>query len=375
MSQVRILISNLKKQWRIPYDKLKTVKKNQMKTQKLNFTYLNNSKVVNNILKGVLGIFAVATFASCVEDGEGLEQFEAKPDGEALAQRFEDNRLNAVQEFTMDAAVGGIITGSQGTQVSFPPNAFGISGSPVTGSVTIQLVEIYDKASILLNNKSTLGQKGNGDKEALKSQGEFFIDAKQGIQELELLALAEVRIKPKLAAEFEGAMQIFRAGDDLDSEDDWVEADENDDGENDDAKIRDAQGTIGDMISYQYDLGDFGWTNLDIWYSYAGAKTEIFIDVPEGYDGDNCAVFLSYDGESNALARMDVWSSTLEMFTEHYGLIPVGQEVHIIVVTDIDGELNYAIQGTTIVDDHIEVISSLAPITQSALESLINSLP
>ena len=114
MSQVRILISNLKKQWRIPYDKLKTVKKNQMKTQKLNFTYLNNSKVVNNILKGVLGIFAVATFASCVEDGEGLEQFEAKPDGEALAQRFEDNRLNAVQEFTMDAAVGISLRASGG---------------------------------------------------------------------------------------------------------------------------------------------------------------------------------------------------------------------------------------------------------------------
>jgi hypothetical protein len=63
------------------------------------------------------------------------------------------------------------------------------------------------------------------------------------------------------------------------------------------------------------------------------------------------------------------------MFTEHYGLIPIGQQVHIIVVTEIDGQLHYAIQGTTVVNNHIETISSLSPITQSALETLINALP
>ncbi len=72
---------------------------------------------------------------------------------------------------------------------------------------------------------------------------------------------------------------------------------------------------------------------------------------------------------------MDIYNTELEMFTEHYGLIPVGLEVHIIMVAEIDGQLNYAIQGTTIVEDHIEVITSLAPITQSALEALINGLP
>ena len=46
-----------------------------------------------------------------------------------------------------------------------------------------------------------------------------------------------------------------------------------------------------------------------------------------------------------------------------------------IVEVEIDGVLHYVIQGTTIVEDHIEVISSLSPITQPALESLINGLP
>jgi hypothetical protein len=123
-----------------------------------------------------------------------------------------------------------------------------------------------------------------------------------------------------------------------------------------------------------FDMNGFGWTNLDRWYNYAGQLTDLFVDVPDGYDGNNSVVYLSYDGE-NGLARMDLYDTNLEMFTEHFGRIPVGQEVHFIMITDIAGQLYYAIQGATIVDNHIEVINTLTPITQAALTTLINDLP
>ena len=342
-----------------------------MKTQKLNFTNLKNSKVVNRILKNVLGVMVLASLASCINDKD--EVLVPQPDGVALAARFEDNRADATQEFILDAAAGGVIIGTQGTQVTFQPNSFGLNGTPVTGNVTVKLIEIYDKASMLLKDKSTLGMRANGDKEALKSAGEFHISALQSDVQMELLEMAGVQSRPVDFADLEGGMQIFRGDDDTNG--DWVEADEDGDGEKDDAQIRDGQGADGAFATYNYDIGDFGWTNLDKWYNYAGAKTEIFIDVPAEFNQDNCAVYLSYDGEASTLARMDVYNTTLEMFTEHYGLIPVGLEVHIIMVAEIDGQLNYAIQGTTIVEDHIEVISSLSPITQAALETLINDLP
>lgn len=351
-----------------------------MKIQKQKITNLNNSKVVSRILKNVMGLLVVVLlFASCIDTNE-QEVFEPQPDGEALAARFNDNRINDIQEFTLDATSGGVITGTQGTQVTFQPNSFGLNGTPVTGNVTVQLLEIYDKASMLLKNKSTLGIRANGDKEALKSAGEFFINAIQGANDLELLEMAAVQSRPVDFADLEGGMQIFRGGPDedcdgIDDDCDWVETDEDGDGENDNAQIRDGQGADGEYATYNYDIGDFGWTNLDKWYNYTGATTEIFVDVPEGYNADNCAVYLSYDGEPTALARMDTWNTSLEMFTEHYGLIPVGLEVHLIMVTEIDGQLYYAIQGTTIVENHIEVITSLAPITQAALETLINNLP
>jgi hypothetical protein len=351
-----------------------------MKTKKLNIQNVFKSKELNKLFKSLLMVLTITTLINCTPDDGVYEPFEPQIDGEALAQRFIDNRTNAVQEFTIDAATGGVITGTQGTQVTFQPNSFKLNGNLVTGSVEIQLIEVYDKSSMVLLDKSTLGLRGNGDKEALKSAGEFFVNAQQGGQNLDLAEMAQVMSKPINPAEMDPAMKIFRGGPDqdcdgIDDDCDWVEADFDGNGEQDDPQIRDAQGAAGAMVSYSYDIGDFGWTNLDRWYSFAGAKTEIFIDVPEGFDGDNCAVYLSYDGESNALASMDVWSETEEMFTEHYGLIPVGLEVHIIMVAEIDGQLHYAIQGTTIVDNHVEVISSLSPTTQATLESLINGLP
>jgi len=349
-----------------------------MKTQKQNFKNLKNSKVLNSILKNVIGLSILVLFASCIDND--TEVLKPQPDGVALENRFENNRVNALQEFTIDATTGGVVIGTQGTQITFQPNSFGINGVPVTGNVTVKLVEIYDKASMLLKDKSTLGMRSNGDKEALKSAGEFFIDAQQGTTDLELLEMAEVTSRPIDFADLDGGMKVFRGGldndcDGINGDCDWVEADENNDGENDDVKVRDGQGADGEFATYNYDIGDFGWTNLDRWYSFTGPKTDIFIDVPAEFNQDNCAVFLSYDGEPTALARMDVYNTELEMFTEHYGLIPVGLEVHIIMVAEIDGQLNYAIQGTTIVDDHVEVISSLTPITQAALETLINNLP
>lgn len=340
-----------------------------MKNQKQNFTIFNKRKVVSSILKNVVGISLLVFVTSCNPKVDTQPQ----PDGAALNQRFNDNKANAVQEFTIDASAGGIITGTQGTKVIFPPNSFGINGVPVTGSVTVKLIEIYDKASMLLKDKSTLGMHANGDKEALKSAGEFFINAEQDTNNLELLEMASVESRPVDFADLDGGMQVFR-GDDA-TNGDWVEADEDGDGEKDNAQIKDGGGANGEFATYNYDIGDFGWTNLDRWYSFTGPKTQLYIDVPDGFDQNNCAVYLSYDGEPTALARMDIWDTSLQMFTEHYGMIPIGQQVHIIMVAEINGQLNYAIQGTTIVDGDIEVISSLAPITQPALETLINGLP
>ena len=346
-----------------------------MKTQKLNVTLLNKSRYVikNSSLAILIVSLFLITFTSCKSDSNQEEN--NKPDGIALKNRMIENRNGAMQTFNEDACANCpiSITGTQGTTVTFPPNSLGLNGSPVTGNVQIELIEIYGKANMVLQDRSTKGKKPNGDEEALNSAGEFYVNAKQNGTQLEILSPVTISSKGINPADWE-PMGIFKAGDNLEDEDLWEETDENGDQEPDQAQGGERDGPNGVVMYNSYELGSFGWSNLDRWYNFTGQLTDLFVDVPNGYDDTNCIVYLSYDGE-NALANMDTWDAGQQMFTEHFGRIPVGQEVHFIMLAEIGGVLHYAIQGTTIVDGHIEVISSLQPTTEAQLNTLLDALP
>ncbi len=318
-------------------------------------------------------LLSAMAFTSCKQKKEDNPENNL-PNGQALHERVMQNRKDAVQNFTFDPAAGGTITGEQGTVVYFPPNAIGLNGQPVTGNVEIELIEIYDKGAMILQDMPTSGIKPNGDIEALKSGGEFFVNAKQGETQLELLQPISITSKGVAMQDYE-PMNVFRAGDNLDDTDKWEEADEDNDGQNDEAQGHEGPGPNGDfVINSILDVSQFGWTNLDKWYSFTGPKTTLFVDVPDGYTPDNCNVYLSYDGEPG-LAKMDVWDTDQEMFTEHYGSLPIGMEVHFIMVAEINGQLYAKIQGNTIVDNHIEVMDGLQPISEADLTAAINALP
>jgi hypothetical protein len=328
---------------------------------------INNLKQLFTIV-----LIGLLTLTSC--DSKDDEPDEAQPDGTALNQRFITNRENAKQTFTLDASTGGMVTGSQGTSVIIPANSIGLNGVPVTGNIDIELIEIYDKAAMVLQNMSSKGKRANGDEEALKSAGEFFLNAKQNGNQLEVLTPITIESRGVAPGEYE-PMQVFRAGDNIDDNDIWKEADEDNDGINDNAEGREGQGPDGEFILFSaLDLSEFGWTNLDIWYNFTGQLTDLFVDTPDGYNSENTSVYLSYNGE-NGLARMDIYDTQLELFTEHFGRIPVGQEVHFIMVVDIAGQLHYTIQPATIIEDHIEVMANPQPISQADLTTLINGLP
>ena len=117
----------------------------------------------------------------------------------------------------------------------------------------------------------------------------------------------------------------------------------------------------------------FGWSNIDRWYSDPRPKTTIHVDVPDGWDDENSGVFLSYDGE-NTLARFDTYDESTELFSEHYGLIPIGLEVHVIFMTESEGTWSYAIQQTTIVDNHVSVFDDPNAFIEADTDGLIAAI-
>ncbi|MBX2829091.1 MAG: hypothetical protein KTR22_13075 [Flavobacteriaceae bacterium] len=342
-----------------------------MKTLQMNHSPLKN--YVSVMLTNFLLVSALClALVSCSISDDADPVIVIPPleiDGTELSEDIQNNREEDLQTFTVDADFGGTVVGNQGTNIVFGPNAFvDGDGSPITGNVTIQLLEVYGKGDMALKRIATNGKNSDGDIETLISGGEFFVRADKNGQEVFPANNFQVFVPSET---FDPDMRLFSAEggcDTLDCEVVWEE---------DEEQVMQGEGMGPDgtyVTGYAGFREEFGWTNLDKWYSFVGPKTLIYVDAPEGYDETNCSVFLSYDGEPG-LALLDIYDDNQGLFTEHYGQIPVGLEVHIIFMSKQNGNYVYAIQSATIGEDHIEVIGATQTATEAQLFALIDALP
>lgn len=289
---------------------------------------------------------------------------------------FEENREDLVQTFSVSSVDGGDITGEQGTKIRFFPNGFLKSnGDPVTGPVDIKLIEIYKKSDMLLTKMPTQGRNDAGEIATLVSGGEFYVNATQGGEQLKPNGTFVIAAPTAKTGGEDLDMKPFIGVDECDNDGCkvvWKKQDR-------DIKIggdgANGGGSGGSQSVYQVFQSQFGWTNIDRWYSDPRPKTTIFVDVPDGYDNTNCAVYLSYDGLGSSLALFDTYNASTALFTEHYGLIPIGLPVHFIMVSVINDQWYYAIHEATIVSNHVETFTTLQPTTEAELAALVDALP
>lgn len=290
-----------------------------------------------NFRKIGLLIIAMTTFASCDNsDGEDIKL--SPPTAAAFKSISEKGLKRNTQNFTMTAGNGVVtLTSAKGVKLYINGDCLTKNGNPVTGQVDIEFVELFDKGNMLVTNKPTMGITADGKKNLLISGGEFFIKATQGGVELQTSCYMNMIVPTALTNGFDNLMTLWTGVIDEDGELAWK-----------DARGADGKGGVqGEGNNYYVTFGNFGWTNVDRFYSDPRPKTTILVDVPEGYDNTNSAVYLSYDGEgTNALAKLDTYT-TEGLFSEHYGHIPIGLACHIIFATEDNGNWRYAIKGVT----------------------------
>ncbi|WP_109301562.1 hypothetical protein [Aquimarina sp. AU474] len=347
-----------------------------MKTKKTKNASPNNSKYAKQTIIGKLFfVFTLLFLASCNNDDNGIS-VPPSISGLEVTAKIIENRNEAKQIINIDATSGGEVYGEDGTILYFPANSLlHQNGDPVTGSVTIELVEIYDKAKMLLTKMPTNGKRPNGDVETLSSGGEFYINALKNEEQLQLANAIQIFAPTD---DFDDQMVLFNGvNNDCNSDNDlecdvvWEE-----DEQAEDLEMIQREGPNGTGVTGYFGfIGNFGWTNIDRWYSDPRPKTMLQVDVPEGYDNTNCNVYVTYDGEPTTLALLDIYDSQTGLFSEHYGLIPIGLEVHIIFVSVQNDQYVYAIQAATIEEDHLEVIGATITGTEAELVALIDALP
>ncbi|MDD5149659.1 MAG: hypothetical protein PHC28_04160 [Flavobacterium sp.] len=332
--------------------------------QKNNFKLVSKSNLKN------IGLLALATivFASCTNNDNSTT---TPPTAAAFKGINEGGLKKNTQNFTATAGSGVItLTSANGVTIKFNGDCLTKNGNPVTGAIDIEFVELFDKGNMLISNKPTMGIMPNGDHNLLISGGEFFIKATQAGQELATTCGISLLVPTSLTGGVDNTMTLWNGIIDNAGDLAWEDA-------------RDVVGANGgkggvqaEGNNYYVTFGNFGWTNVDRFYSDPRPKTTILAAAPSGYDNTNSAIYLSYDGEgTNALAKLDTYTPA-GLFSEHYGQIPIGLACHVIFATEDNGNWRYAIKAVTVQagDVYTFTLGETTVGTEAQLVAAINAI-
>jgi hypothetical protein len=291
------------------------------------------------------------------------------------AAEFEASRLESLteitQHFNFTAGSGtATFTSSRGVQIMFNSNNLTLNGNPVTGPVTLDFIEIFDKGTMAVTNKPTRGTMSNGDLALIISGGEFYLNASQNGQNLVINSSISMIVPGGQTGGMDGNMGLWKP-----TEIDTITADEVVWQEADPAINGGFFGQGGaEGGSYYGNLFGFGWCNVDMYYSDPRPKTTILAKAPDGYDFENSCIYLSYDGFRHALALLDTQvAGTPGLFTEHYGQIPIGLECHVIFMAVEGDGYRYAIKPKTITGGET-ITFTMAETTTGTKEQLVAAI-
>ncbi len=313
----------------------------------------------------------LATFASCDNNDGDSNNLVLPPTAAAFKGIQESGIKKNTQKFTITAGDGMVsFTSAKGVKVNINGDCLTKNGTAVTGAVDIEFIELFDKGTMLITNKPTMGIMADGKKSLLISGGEFFIKATQGGVALQTSCYMNMMVPATLTGGVDNAMTLWTGIIDPAGELAWDEV-------KDDATGANGKGGVqGEGNNYYVSFGNFGWTNVDRFYSDPRPKTTILADAPEGYDNTNSAIYLSYDGEGqNALAKLDTYTAA-GLFSEHYGQIPIGLACHVIFATEANGQWRYAIKAVTVAanDVYTFTLAETTVGTEAQLVAAINAI-
>ncbi len=300
------------------------------------------------------------------------------PSADAFASLALDAREDLLQSFTIDADTLDTVVGEQGTTISFSWNA-GLTypdGSPVTGDVNLELIEIYDRGSMLVTRMPTDGRLPSGEPGQLISGGEHHVTATQPGESLALNGHFFQEAPTDNTGGFDPQMELFRAETEdglaagLQDNSVWVEGSGNgswccNDDESD---------TGNGNPFYTLTSDQFGWSNIDRWSNDPRPKTSVTVEVPEGWDITNCAIYVTDDIQPNTLTTLTGALDSPIFDSGSFERIPVGLAMHVILVTENDGDWSYGIQNLTVEGDDTVVFASAEDLSVTDSQGLMDAL-
>jgi hypothetical protein len=277
-----------------------------------------------------------------------------------LITYYSDKQNAATQTFTVNATSGNVIYGTKGTKITFDPTAFTTqSGTPVSGNVTVSLIEAHTYKDMMQLNTQTIGNF-SGDKKLLVSGGQIRLTATQNGALLKPV-FGKVHVEIPYTGAANPSMEVFYGEENTEGNLNWNAAE------------FDSIVNTSDSLNnyYNFPTEEFGWINCDYFYA-STSQTEVSLTMPSGYTGDNSMAWLVFPS-INSVASFEAYNSSTNAISIGHGLCPIGMNVKIVVLSIVDGQYSYSIIPTTIVDNHTETIT-LTTTTLTDFETEINNL-
>ncbi|HNW99641.1 MAG TPA: hypothetical protein PKK00_14640 [Bacteroidales bacterium] len=267
---------------------------------------------------------------------------------------------NGVQSeyFTFNNAVGGTFTSVKGSQIIITPNTFvHVGDSAVTGNVTLEFKDVYNKSDMVLTDIST----ENYAYQVMSSAGMFFIRVKQNSETLDIAPGKKINvIQPSNTLEVDSAMAPFVAGQDSFANVWFPSAN--------DTIAYTASGYIYSMYNFSNPIDSGTWCNSDNPSYFANYTQTTFTaeptDDPTQY---GTQVFLLFT-DINGMVHVYMNYTTTYNFPYYYA--PLGANCTLIAIGVKDEKLYYAKKDITITQNMTTTFS----LTETTTNDFINLL-
>jgi hypothetical protein len=230
-------------------------------------------------------------------------------------------------------------------------------GKVVTGNVNVSLTEYLSNADIIYGGVTTLTTN-----DILQSGGMFNIRVTQNGNELELNTKQYDVEFPTNTVDW--SMRLFEGQEALNENGDrdvtWEE--------NYDSWIQDD--SISRDTVYRTKLGFLNWGNLDKYVLNTNGAT-IHIKLPETYTNKNTLVYAVMADRSITYLYS---SKAKKEFNSKQYLLPANLDFKILVISSADGKLKHKLINSTVVQNHLEIVTELDAISETDLDQLIENI-
>jgi len=320
-----------------------------------------NSKNTLSIV--VLLLLVSALFQACKKD--------KKPTNSAYSAReFTALFGPQAQQMQINASVPNSFTLRGGTKITIPAGAFKLNGVTVTGNVVITAGEFLKRSEVLFSGTNTNHISGA----PLESDGFIFLNASVNGTNVDKQLAANIQIA--IPTTNTRATQIWEGVEKVDNANQmaWQAPVANPNGAG--GLQRESSPVAG---FYNFQMGNLGWMNCDVFYSMANPKTTVRVTVAN--NPGSFATFMGFTGEtfvffcakgSNVVAQFYHTDGT-NTVKSYVDMMPIGAQGKYISFAIKDGKYYYAEQETTIVANQ-NITLTLAETTEAGIQQVITSL-